>query len=140
MFYFLNKGSVLIFSKIEFRNFDSLEKEIFDSLERKILTVWKGKFWQFENENFDSSKGIFWRFKKKNFDILEKENFDSLKRKNLTVWKGKFWQFEQGHSLSKITELTPKKCIFNFLEFACIFCQINRMQFRSNNNLEMYVC
>jgi hypothetical protein len=36
-------------------------------LESKILTVLKGKFWQFE-----------------------KENFGSLKRKTLTVWKGKF--------------------------------------------------
>ncbi len=61
-------------------------KENFDSFERKILTVWKGKFWQF-------GKGIIWQFWKENFDSLEKENFDSLKRKILTVWKGKFWQF-----------------------------------------------
>jgi hypothetical protein len=44
-----------------------LKEENFDSLERKILTVWKGKFWQFE-----------------------KGNFDSLNKKNLKVWKGKF--------------------------------------------------
>ncbi len=46
-------------------NFDSLERKLFDSLKRDILTVWKGKFWQF-------GKG----------------NFDSLERKILTVWKG----------------------------------------------------
>jgi hypothetical protein len=28
----------------------------FDSLKMEILTVWKGKFWQFEMENFDSLK------------------------------------------------------------------------------------
>ncbi len=44
------------------------------SLEKEILTVWKWKFWQFENVNFDS---------------LEKEI--------LTVWKWKFWQFENGN-------------------------------------------
>ncbi len=57
----------------------------FDSLKREILTVLKGKFWQFEKENFDSFKreiltvlkGKFWQF--------GKENFDSLKRKILTV-------------------------------------------------------
>jgi hypothetical protein len=37
---------------------------------KQILTVWKGKFWQF-------GKG----------------NFDSLRKEILTVWKGKFWPF-----------------------------------------------
>jgi hypothetical protein len=75
------------------------------------LTVWKGKFWQFEKGNFDSLKriiltvwkGKFWQFEKGNFDSL-KGNFDSLKRIILTVWKGKFWQFEKGNfdSLKRI--------------------------------------
>jgi hypothetical protein len=42
------------------------------SLKWKILTVWKGKFWQFG-----------------------KENFDSLERKILTVWQGNFWQLSR---------------------------------------------
>jgi hypothetical protein len=67
---------------------------IFDSLKRKILTVWKGKFWQFGKENFDSLERkilTVWKWK---FWQFENENFDSLERKILTVWKGKFWQFE----------------------------------------------
>jgi hypothetical protein len=34
-------------------------------LKREILTVWKGKFWQF-------GKGNFWQFEKGNFNILER--------------------------------------------------------------------
>ncbi len=80
-----------------------LNKENFDSLEREILTVWKGKFWQFEKRNFDSLqrkilivwKVKFWQFEKGNFDSFEKEIFDSFEKEILTVWKGKFWQFEK---------------------------------------------
>jgi hypothetical protein len=46
----------------------------FDSSKREILTVWKGKFGQYE-----------------------KKNFDNLKREILTVWKGKIstvWKME----------------------------------------------
>jgi hypothetical protein len=41
-------------------------KRNFDSLEKEILTVWKGKFWQF-------GKGILWQFGKEKFDSLERE-------------------------------------------------------------------
>jgi hypothetical protein len=57
-------------------------------LKMKILTVWKGKFWQFEKENFDSLKRKILTVWKGKFWQSEKENFDSLKRKILTVWKG----------------------------------------------------
>ncbi len=39
--------------------FSLIAEESFDSLKKKILTVWKGKFWQFEKENFDSLKRKF---------------------------------------------------------------------------------
>jgi hypothetical protein len=75
---------------------------MFDSLERKILTVWKGKFWQFKKGNFDSLereiltvwKGKFWQFEKGNFDSLEKGNFDSLEREILNSFSPllrRFW-------------------------------------------------
>jgi hypothetical protein len=78
----------------------------------KILTVWKGKFWQFGKEILTVWKGKFWQFKKGIFDSLKREiwtvwkgkfwrfekgNFDGLKREILTVWKGKFWRFEKGN-------------------------------------------
>ncbi len=60
--------------------------------QEKKLTVWNGKFWQFEKGNFDSLKreiltvwkGKFWQFEKGNFDSLKRKIFDSLKRENLT--------------------------------------------------------
>jgi hypothetical protein len=60
---------------------------------KKILTVWKRKFWQFENENFDSLKRKILTVWKRKFWQFENQNFDSLKRKILTVWKAKFWKF-----------------------------------------------
>jgi hypothetical protein len=53
--------------------------ENFDSLKGKILTVWKGKFWQFEKENFDNfERKIFWQSEKEIFDSLKTKNFDSF--------------------------------------------------------------
>jgi hypothetical protein len=66
-----------------------VEKENFDSLKKEILTVWKGKFWQFGKGILTVWKGKFWQF--------GKGNFDSLEREILTVWKRKFWQFGKGN-------------------------------------------
>ncbi len=77
-------------------NFDSLKKRNFYSLEREILTVWKGKFWQFGKGNFDSLEREILTVWKEKLWQFGKRNFDSLEREILTVWKGKFWQFEKG--------------------------------------------
>jgi hypothetical protein len=67
-------------------------------LEKEILRTRKGKFWQFEKENFDSlekeilrtRKGKFWQFEKENFDSLKREILIVWKKKILIVWKGNF--------------------------------------------------
>ncbi len=75
--------------------FWQFKKKNFDTLEREVLTVWKGKFWQFEMENFDTLKREILTPWKGKFWQFEKRNFDSLERNILTVWKEKFWQFDK---------------------------------------------
>jgi hypothetical protein len=105
-------------------------------LKRKILTVWKGKFWQFEKGNFDSLKswiltvwkGKFWQFEKGNFDSFKKENFDSLKRRILT---DKYPGQMDPHSNTNTTENTPinynekikekKKTSLCFINLFCFY-------------------
>jgi hypothetical protein len=83
-----------------------------------ILTVWKGKFWQFGKGNFDSLEREILTVWKVKFWQFEKGNFDSLKREILTVWKVKFWQFEKGNFDSLEREILDslKKGNFDCLE------------------------
>ncbi len=79
---------------------------IFDSYKdrrkRKILTVWKGKFWQFWKGKFwQFWKGKFWQFEKGKFWQFEKGKFWQFEiGKFWQFEKGKFWQFEIGKFLT----------------------------------------
>jgi hypothetical protein len=86
---------VIIFQKTVTMGRFLKNPEIFQNLTN--LTVWKGKFWQFEKGNFDSLKRKILTVWKRKFWQFGKGNFDSLEREILTVWKGKFWQFKKGN-------------------------------------------
>ncbi len=74
---------------------------------RKILTVCKGKFWQFVKENFDS-------LKRKILTVWKRQILTVWKRKILTVCIGKFWQFEKENPVKFSTRVPTIKSIKSF--------------------------